>query len=130
MRYQIIIFIIFFLFVFIYYIFIKHGTFKFINIFPAIILMCLSILWHIRWEYNKNKFIDNAIYSKAISSYGLGNGIVEFKLDSNYTVEFSPDRFFILVGDSIAKSENSSIFNVYRKESGKYVFFKEYDYEQ
>ena len=115
----------------VYFIFIKPRTFRLVKIIPFVILLCFTIFWEARWTYNKKKFITNEVSSKVIKSFSLGNGIVEFKLENNFRVEFSPNRFFIVVGDSIVKKSNSSFFFVYRKDyTGKYVLFKEYDYEE
>lgn len=115
----------------VYYIFIKPRTFRLVKIIPFIVIVCFSIFRDVRWIYNKKKFITNEVSSKAIKSYGLGNGIVEFKLDNNFRVEFSPNRFFIIVGDSIVKKSNSSFFKVYRKDfKGNYFLYKVYDYEE
>jgi len=113
----------------IYYKAIKPNTFKIKEIIPIFIFFGLLFLFDLRNFIVLNEFTKNEFQSKIINSFEWRPKVTEFTLENKIKVSSSLGDFDLQIGDSIVKSANTTIFDVYRKDyNNTYVFYKRYDY--
>lgn len=114
---------------FIFYKYIRPGTFNIKVILNILLLFAIIISIDLRFTYINNKFIETESHSKIVDSFKWTPTLFEFTLENHIKISAVLGDFDLQYGDSIVKKANTSIFDVYKKDyTGKYFFFKRYDY--
>jgi hypothetical protein len=115
---------------FIFYKYIRPGTFNRKVILHILLFFVIIVSIDFRWTYVAHKFIKTESHSKIIDSFKWDPTHFEFTLENNIKLTVVLGDFDLQYGDSIVKSANTPIFDVYKRDyTGKYFFFKRYDYD-
>jgi len=116
---------------FIFYKYIKPGTFNIKMIIPILLFLCVLAFFDLRNTFVENKFIKTKFNSTIVDSFEWKPKVIEFTFNNGIKVSSSYGDFDIQIGDSVAKQANTSVFDVYRKDyNGIFVFYKKYDYNK
>ena len=97
------------------------------KLWPIIIVVIGFLYFFISGNHNNEQFYKEQINSKLIKRSNWQIRTTEFymenklRIDSNYLYNFD-----LKIGDSISKKKKTKNFDVYRKENGKYKFYKKY----
>jgi hypothetical protein len=114
---------------FIFYKYVRPGTFNIKVILHILLFFGIIGSIDLRFRYINNKFIETEFHSKIIDSFKWRPRINEFTLENKTKLISSLDDYDLQIGDSIVKSENTTIYDVYKKDfTGKFIFYKRYDY--
>ena len=115
---------------FVYFKFIKPGTFKISNVIPFFILFGILIFLDINHRINNNKFYEKSFHSQVVDckNYGKEDN-ANFLLNNDLYIYSMVGDLDIKLGDSIIKESNTYKYKVYRKnEYGKYNYEHQYQY--
>lgn len=97
---------------------------------PVIIAICYLYIKTLNVRRNKEEFYKRSISSVVVKSHSSEGRTMEFLLKNDLKLYFwlSVENQ-ILVGDSIYKSENTFLYDVYRKNLiGEFKFYATYDF--
>lgn len=103
----------------------KINLFKILPLF--IIISAVTVFLIYNNQLNK-KFIRLEINSIIVERNNWQLRTTEFYLQNGLRIDSTfKNSFDLKIGDSISKKSNSTIFSVYRKVNGKYIFYKKND---
>ena len=115
---------------FVYFKFIKPGTFKISNVIPFFILFGILIFLDISHRINNNKFYEKSFHSLVVDCKNYGKEAnANFLLKNDLYIYSMVGDLDVKLGDSIIKESNTYKYKVYRKnEYGKYNYKHQYQY--
>ncbi|WP_428231942.1 hypothetical protein [Flavobacterium sp.] len=100
------------------------------RILPLFIVICGVAVFLVYNNQLNKKFISLEVNSIIIKRNNWQLRTTEFYLQNGLRIDSTfKDNFDLKVGDSISKKSNARSFIVYRKENGKYKFYKKNDIE-
>lgn len=95
---------------------------KILPLFIVIVGVTIFITYNNRLN---RKFIQSEVNSKIIKRNNWQLRTTEFYLKNGLRIDSTfKNKFDLKIGDSISKKSNTHFFIVYRKENGKYKFYK------
>lgn len=100
----------------------KIVTVKILPLVIAIVGITVFIIYNNRLD---GKFIQSEVNSKIVKRNNWQLRTTEFHLKNGLRIDSTfKNKFDLKIGDSISKKLNTRFFLVYRKENGKYKFYK------
>jgi len=100
----------------------KINVFRILPLF--IVISAVTVFLMYNNQLNK-KFIGLEVNSIIVKRNNWQLRTTEFYLQNGLRIDSTfKNNFDLKIGDSISKKSNTNIFSVYRKENGKYLFYK------
>lgn len=99
------------------------------RLYPVVLILGILLFFHIKGSKNRNTFYNKQLNEKIVSSTNWQVRVKTYFLESNIAINSTMSNPIDLqIGDSITKKSNTNTFNVFRKEKGKYEYYKTFEF--